>query len=85
MNKTQIRKDRQAKYGDPGINMRAFTKCIQAMVEQATQTKLEKDLPDDFGPMVMVACKLLRQCHKHDEDNYLDAANYMDFGRELNE
>jgi len=85
MNKTQIRKDRQARYGNPHINMRAFTRVIQAMFEQATQTKLEKDLPDDFGALVLVQVKILRECFKYDPDNYLDASNYLDFGRELND
>lgn len=85
MNKATIRKDRGAKYGDAAINMRAFTRVIQAMFEQATQTKLEKDLPDDFGSLVMVQVKILRECFKYDDDNYLDASNYLDFGRELND
>ena len=83
MNKSEIRKQRGAQYGDSSINMRALTKCIQAMFEQATQTKLEKDLPDNFGSLVMVQVKLLRECYSYDIDNYVDAENYLDFAKEL--
>jgi len=85
MNKSTIRKARGAKYGDALINMKAFTKVLQAMFQQATQIELEKDLPENFGALVMVQCKLLRECFKYDADNYVDAENYLDFARELNE
>jgi len=85
MNKKKIRQDRGKKYGNSAINMAAFTRVIQAMFEQATQTKLKKDLPDNFGALVMVNCKLLRECFKYDKDNYVDAENYLDFAKELSE
>ena len=85
MNKSKIRQDRGEKYGNSAINMAAFTKVIQAMFEQATQTKLKKDLPESFGALVMVSCKVLRECYKYDKDNYVDAENYLDFARELAE
>ena len=83
MNKSEIRKQRGAQYGDALINMRALTRTIQAMFEQATQTKLKKDLPDNFGSLVMVQVKLLRECYSYDIDNYVDAENYLDFAKEL--
>jgi len=83
MNKAkQIYEERSKKYGNAAINYQSFTKIIQAMVEQATQSKLPVDLPPDFGAMVMVQCKMLRQCYAHDDDNYLDATNYLQIGEE---
>jgi len=85
MNKKQVRKDRGAKYGDSKINMRAFTHAIQSMVEQSIQQKLPRDLPDNFGALVMVVCKVIRECYRHDPDNILDMSNYADIAREIAE
>jgi len=83
MNKAdEIYEDRGKKYGDASLNYRNFTKVIQAMVEQTIQRKLPVDLPDDFGALVMVQCKILRECKQFDADNYVDAENYLRIAQE---
>jgi hypothetical protein len=78
----QIQEERQSQYGNTNINMEANDRLLESMLMQALQLK-EVNLPSGFSCMFMAGVKILRECYKHKEDNGLDAANYLDFGRKM--
>ena len=79
----QIEKQRGELYGSFSLNMTALTRCIEAMVSQSIQQQVK--LPDSFGSMVLVQVKLLREAFQYNEDNLLDAHNYLDRARKISE
>ena len=61
--------------------MISATRIIEAMVSQSIQKQIK--LPDNFAAMVMVNIKLIRECFMHDDDNGIDAYNYLNCARRI--
>lgn len=77
-----IVKERESDYGDFKTNMIAATRVLESMLSQADQ-RMRFSLPDSFAARFMAQMKMLRQCHKHKQDNIDDRKNYDMIADEL--
>lgn len=80
-NPDEIIKDRAKTRGDFEIMMRMFTKQIEAKLTVCLQKDVT--LPSNFGALLMVDLKNLREAFKHDPDNGVDAHNYNMIAQEI--
>lgn len=65
---------RQADYDHPSKDFARTVALINILLAHKLKVALE---PEDF-PMIMIACKLAREVHKHKRDNLVDLAGYTE-------
>jgi hypothetical protein len=62
--------DRQADYGEPTVNMANIAKAWSGIVGY--------EILPRHVPLMLAAMKLVREGHKHKDDNLVDAQGYIE-------
>ncbi len=78
----EIRREREARYGNPIINHRAACYALTGLLENHYQIKLPHPVPAHIAALFQICTKVTREAYRHTPDNAVDVHNYIDIAAE---